>query len=283
MNKKITKTLFFLSIISLFYTSCDYETSNRNNNVDTIYISQTDNIKKSNLVYTKYNIPLTIDLFQLIQEKSQFIPNNINPKENSEKYLSIISKAINLGIYTTDLAYCNIFSQGQQSVEYFNLTKEIANSLHIEKGYNQDFIERLDANIDNKDSLISIANDSYWRACNYLDENGNNNILPFVVFGGWIESLYIIINSQGENLSAELIKKYLIEQNTGLENLINYLYDVQIESTAFYFNGDLKIIIKQLETLSILFEKYEFKKNKDKIYQDITNLILDIRKKYVLT
>ena len=45
MNKLITKILMFLSIISLFYTSCDIETSNSDNNKEFVEVFGTDNPK----------------------------------------------------------------------------------------------------------------------------------------------------------------------------------------------------------------------------------------------
>ena len=271
--------LLFILLTCSFLLTCNTPTSDHNNKNDTIQ-NNNSSIKSYNIVYTKYKIPLTIDIFDFLKKHGTFEINVINPISNKDDYLTVISKAINLGIYTSDLAYCNIFSQGQLSVEYFDLTSKFANHLHIKDGYDKKFIDRIQKNTNDRDSLTSIANESYWKACNYLEANGNNNILPFIVFGGWIESLYIILFSENDNISDIMIRDYIINQKVGLNNLINYLYDVQIESTAFYFNKDLKIIIKELETLKILYEKYDFKENKPEIYKKIVTNIKEIRNKY---
>ncbi len=279
MKNKIYFILFSILLLNIW--GCEnaeiINTRKQSNNkkIEEVKAKNTD----YNLVYTKYKIPLPLDLFNFLGKYSQFNKEYLNSTENKENYFTEVEKAINLGIYTTDLVYCNIFTKSNLSLKYFQTAKIIANSINIEVGYTQDFIERLESNRENKDSLIQIVNESYWKACNHLQNSGQNNILPFVVFGNWIEGIYIISQSK-ESVPETRIQEHILNKQKGLENTINYLYDVQIESSAFYYCDDLKKTIKKLENLLSLYENYEIK-NSNENYVKIENEIIKIRNFYI--
>jgi len=274
---KDRKYLILFSLFLLSILSCENaetiktKTQSHNKKIE----EQTTEQIKYNLVYTKYKLPLPLELFNFLEKYSQFNEEYLNSTKDIEKYFTEIEKAIILGIYTTDFAYCNIFANSNLSVVYFETSKLIANSINIEVGYNQNFVERIEANNNNKDSLVLIADESYWKACNHLEETGQKNILPFVVFGTWIEGVYIISQSK-ESVPETRIKEHVFNKKEGLENIINYLYDVQIETSAFYYNDDLKKIIKKLEILLSLYEKYELQ-NSNENYSEIEKEITKIR------
>ncbi len=271
MKNKFYIILFSILLFNIW--ACDE--SNNNKTTDDKIVEEKIEEINYNLVYTKYKLPLPLKLFNFLEKYSEFNNEYLNLPKNREKYISEIEKAVNLGIYTTDLVYCNIFTQSELSIEYFETTKLLANSINIEVGYNKIFIERLESNSNNKDSLIQIVDESYWKACNHLEESKQNNILPFVVFGSWIEGIYIISQSK-ESVPETRIKEHIINKKQGLENIINYLYDVQIESSAFYYNDDLKKIIVKMENLLLLYENYELD-NSNENFVKIENKIIKIR------
>ncbi len=270
------KKLLVLSLLFLFIFLSIFGCDNSSSNINSLIKNDSTSKQNYNLVYTKYKIPLPVELFKFLEKNSKFNLQYLNDIKNTENYLTEVEKATNLGIYTTDLIYCNVFVQSELSLIYFDNTKSISNSINIQVGYTKDFIKRLETNCNNKDSLISIVDESYWKACNHLDKNGQNNILPFVVFGNWIEGLYIITQSK-ETVPETRIKEHILSKKQGLENIINYLFDVQIESSAFYYNNDLKAIIKHLEVLLKLFEKQELKPTDKQIYYTIEKEIIKIR------
>jgi len=201
-----------------------------------------DKIDTPILVYTKYNLPLPVDFYRFIKshESNVQMKNFLNPITNCEKYICNKKRGINFGIYASDLAYSVVSENKQQSIDYFNVTKELADALHIAKGYSLEVVERLNDNLQNNDSLHQIASKAYWNACNYLEANDEVNILPLIIAGGWIESIYIAVNSVDENNPPTQILKRLTDEKQSLENLIQYLLDVITDSNTFEINADIQ-------------------------------------------
>ncbi len=278
MKKLLLNTFFFLSILfSLTLVACSGSAENdeQQQTTDSLINEEiTDSLAQNfvyedGVVYTKYNLPLPVDLFLSLKEtNSTFNSEILNAPQNAGLYNTSIIKAVNFGIYAADLAYCNIFEKNQDAIIYFHVTKQLADELNIDKGYDESIIERLEANIANSDSLNKIATKSYWDACNYLEKNDNINILPFIVSGGWVETMYLAINSNDSN---EKMMQKVASQKTSLENLMKYLYDVMMDSNTFIVNEDvqdlgfkfaeLKKIYDQLETSGdkILITEAQFK------------------------
>jgi hypothetical protein len=110
-----------------------------------------------------------------------------------------------------------------------------------------------------------------------LDENEKNNILPFVIYGGWVESQYLTIASN----DLKATKTKILEQKEGLENLINYLYEVMVESSAFYYNYDLKAIILKLNNIKGVYDKIPGKEIDPQLYNDISVKITAMRNELI--
>jgi len=274
MKSVITFTILCL-ILGL---GCNSGINNNNtkNEKDTITTVQT---KYTNVVYTKYNIPLPIDLFQFLTDNDvSFNIEVLCNLSDVDKFTNETRQALALGIYSADIAVSVVMDKKQEVINYFNASQKIADHLDIMQGFNYAFIDRLEQNLHSKDSLSYIASESYWNACNYLDEKGKNNILPFVIYGGWIESQYILIEMGQKSLGEEKIKTQIAIQKQGLLNLINYLYEVMIESTAFYYNYDIKILILKLNNIKKIYDKIPVPEQiTSEQYNEIKKNILSIR------
>lgn len=265
--------LAFVTILLLASSCSDTPTRNRRK-YDGDNAKNLNGTEVRNVVYTKYDIPLPVDLFTYMQRED--VPFSIDllvPLENREKYTKETKQAMALGVYSADIAYCSIYSRKQEVLDYFNCAFKIADRLDISEGFTYKSIDRLSDNIASADSLSNIAGESYWKACNYLDENGKNNILPFVIYGGWVESQYLAIKSN----DLKSTKALIVEQKQGLINLISYLYDVMIESSAFYYNMDIKSIILKLNNIKNVYDKIPGKDIDPQLYQDISLKITSMR------
>ncbi len=118
----------------------------------------------------------------------------LNPIENLSKYTDSKLKAINFGIYSTDLSYCSIFNMGAESIKYFKTIKQLGDQLGLSSTIKPDILARIEKNIDNTDSLSIITDDLYYSTFETLDGSKQGQTLALVVAGGWIESMYIAIN-----------------------------------------------------------------------------------------
>jgi len=232
----------------------------------------------TNVVYTKYGIPLPIDLFKYLVAED--IPYNIDllvPIENMDKYTKETKQAMALGVYSADIAYCSLYKRQQEVVGYFNCAFKLADKLDISEGFNFRYVERMENNVNSADSLSNIAAESYWKACNYLSDNEKNNILPFVIYGGWVESQYLTIASNDLKDTREQI----LNQREGLLSLINYLYEVMIESSAFYYCSDIKLLIMKLNNIKKIYDKVSGNSIDAQLYNEICKKIKAMRSELI--
>ena len=147
----------------------------------------------------------------------------LNSTENINKYTDEKSKALNFGIYSTDLSYCSIFNLGSESVKYFKVVKQLGDQLGLSATIKPEILARIEKNIDNTDSLVVITDDLYYSSFERLEEGKQGNVLALVVAGGWLESVYIAINMVDKFQKDNPVIQRIADQKYTLENLIEFL------------------------------------------------------------
>lgn len=190
----------------------------------------------------------------------------LNPIENLSKYSSLKAKALGLGIYGIDLGVTNIFDQTQESVLYLRCTNKMATSLGISGAFDENTSARLDANSDNKDSLLAIITESYKTADNYLQENGQAGISTLMVVGAWVEGMYIASQIATDTKNQPIADRIAKEKGT-LNDLIGLLegYKAETEGTEEIINS-LKEIKQIFDTATAeVLTPEEFKQLVDKV------------------
>jgi hypothetical protein len=201
-----------------------------------------------------FMLPSPIETSSLLQKAGASYESSIlNPIENISKYDLAKKKAINLGVYGADLSYACVFDQSQEAVFFLTNCKKLADGLGIDKAFDAVMMERIEANLDNKDSILYIISDSYWLADAYLQDNERANLSALIISGGWVEGLYIATQLVSSPRN-ELIVQRIAEQKNSLEQLLEIL--------NFYEKDDeIKSISFELKDLYTTFEKNYRNKN----------------------
>ena len=101
---------------------------------------------------------------------TQYDYSLLNEPANSSNYNSNFNKAINLGIYGTDLGYANIYEENQDAIQYLNSIKGLANDLSIGQFFDFTTIARLATNSKNLDSLLLITTQNFNSINSYLHQ-----------------------------------------------------------------------------------------------------------------
>lgn len=147
----------------------------------------------------------------------------LNPTDKADKYTTIIQKAFNIGIYGADLNYAIVYDQPQDVLNYLAVVEKLAEQIDVAEAVNKELLKRVEKNIHNKDSLISLTFPIYRSMDNYLHLNEQDNVAAMILSGGWIEGLYIatkVINHQPVNDQNRFIYQKVIDQEESLSNLL---------------------------------------------------------------
>lgn len=173
----------------------------------------------------EYKVPTPNELFEVIKETN--IPYNtsiLNPITNLKKYDNQKSQALNFGAYSADLAFIANNEVGSEALQYFKTIRQLSSSLNVENAFNGTVFKRIEENVnkDNQDSLLFLSNETYYNAFTYLEDNGRQKTLSYIVLGGWIESLSIL-TQLGEYQEGGLLAEKIGDQKLTLENVMGLM------------------------------------------------------------
>lgn len=185
-----------------------------------------------------YPLPTAFEVTTLLVEAgASYIIDLCNDVDNVDRYIDMKSKALNLGVYGADLSYAATYKQTQETMQYLDASARLIDELQVES-FDEQLVEKVEANIDNVDSLITLISDSFYRTYEYLTSNEQDELSILVMAGSWIEAMYII--SQISIISADnkKIVEIINEQNTTLDKLLEVMDPVsENEMTADIFEG----------------------------------------------
>jgi len=169
-------------------------------------------------------VPSPLEISYLLKDAgTQYNYGFLNSPDNASNYNSNFRKAINLGIYGTDLGYANIYEENQDAIKYLNSIKGLANDLSIGQYFDFATIARLATNSKNLDSLLLITTQNFNDINTYLQENKRSNLSILILTGGWLEALHITCQvAQANPSNSQLIEK-IGEQKITLDNIFQLL------------------------------------------------------------
>lgn len=176
--------------------------------------------------------PYQIAVF-LKKNNISFNEEHINPIKHYKKYNNNFKRSINLGIYGADLSYLNIYKQSQDALIYIAGIKELSDQLGLSPAFKEDLLIRIEANLENEDSLLSLLSHTYRNANSYLKSNDREDMGTLIITGGWIESLYILSQNALENPNNRELINRIGEQKHPLKNLVKLLSPFYFESPEY--------------------------------------------------
>ena len=113
--------------------------------------------------------------------------------------------------------------------------------------FNGAVIDRYEANINKKDSLQHLVQQSFQKIDNTLQENDRIEQASLVLAGGWIESVYLTVQSiekSDPNQKKQVLIDILALQRSYLNNITELIGSFQDDSVSVKLYSDLLIIKK---------------------------------------
>ena len=225
--KKKSLNLFLLSAMcsALIFISCNNAGEVKKIESYEVVTDSLSKIMHERLDQIILDMPLPIDIIKaLYQAQAPYNNKALNSTENSERYTSRSSKAINMGIYGTDLTYSILFDKQQESLEYLKTSKQLAEDLGIPLAFNNKMMENYEANMNNKDSLIDIVYSCFGNLKKALKMNEQFEMSTLIIIGSWIEGLYLsTVNFPADKGKTDEIRKKIKEQHSHLSSVLELL------------------------------------------------------------
>jgi len=138
-------------------------------------------------------LPSPVHIARLFKKSGlKYVPGLANPVENTKKYVSSSSQSMNLGVYTTDLAYAAMNKQTDVAGSYFKAVGKVADGLNLSSVFsNKDFAKRFEVNLGNQDSLLHLMTELQAESDELLKETNRYDVVNLSFGGAWVESMYL--------------------------------------------------------------------------------------------
>jgi hypothetical protein len=274
-NLSLAKLAIMIAALGFFAVGCSNTGQTDENAVDST-LSVTDQAEK--LVYP---MPTPLEITDMLNKAgASYIIGISNRPENVDKYFTESAKALNLGVYGADLSYSATYEMSQETMNFFMCTKKLRDGLDIQTPGNETVSNRIEANIENKDSIYIILTSSFTTTFEYLNENGKGAVAVMVLAGGFIEGLYISTELAGMIDKNTDIVQGIADQKVTLEKLIPLM-------ETYKENQNVSDVLKSLSNIKLAYDELKVVDNKVAMTTDsfkkIKKEVGSLRKKVVET
>ncbi|MBX7124540.1 MAG: hypothetical protein K1X47_02520 [Cyclobacteriaceae bacterium] len=194
-------------------------------------------------------IPSPLEISAMLKESgSRYEPGLLNSPDNLPKYNSNYKKALNLGVFGTDLGYTNIYQKSKDGIQYLSSIKSLANDLNIGQFFDIETIGRLAANSKNLDSLLLITTQNFNNINGYLQNQRREHLSVLLLTGGWVEAMNVVSQAALATPSNKELQEKVGEQKIIIEKLILLL--------GFYKDdANMAGLLKDMQSLMAAYEK----------------------------
>ena len=237
-----------------------------------------------------YSLPSPLQIARIFKKSGlTYIDGLTNDQKDPSKYTSKFSKALNMGIYSADLAYNVMNKQKQGALSYMKLSKQLADDLGMGSAFEEGNIpERFEKNLSNEDSLTYIVAELQMSTDTYLQDNEQQEISSIAFSGAWIESVYLGAKVFEKSKDAKLNNK-ISEQMTILGQILKVLEKQKDKDSA------ITGLITDLTSVKTVYDGLDSVKNfkpaeegvsevinlSEKEIETVSKTIVEVRGKFV--
>ena len=205
-------------------------------------------------VASLYQMPTPNELFSLVRQLAgDGQKRMMNPETNVDRYATLKARALNFGIYSTDLVFASYFKLNVEVVRYYLTTKKLAESLGIVSAFSDADFVRLEANLTRGDSLEIISNDAYTKAYAKLQDEKMGPTLSLVMAGGWVETMHLLLNQIEVHGNNPALMARVGEQKVTLEHLVEMMRPHESDA-------DVSSVMKDLLLVRDIYDQVDVKR-----------------------
>ncbi|MCX6286672.1 MAG: hypothetical protein NTY96_06115 [Bacteroidetes bacterium] len=196
----------------------------------------------------RFPTPFEVNLM-LRDAGAPYIFSLTNPPANINRYFIEKTKAINLGIYSTDLAYSSTYQRISETDKFLYCTGKLAGDLGISGVYDKTLLGKVDMYKDNRDSLVALVKRFFGETSDFLRRNNRNQVAILVATGTFVEGLYITSSLCQLATDNSRIAANIFRQKESLAKLLRILGEYGTDS-------NIKPVADELAKLKPIFTDY---------------------------
>ncbi len=232
-------------------------------------------VKLMSIGGSMFSIPSPIQTAILIERTgADYDKTFLNDTKKATTYATNFQKALNLGVYGSDVGYVTIYDQSQDALKYLSVIKKLSDELGIAGAFDENTVKRFENNFGVRDSMLNLVTVTYRNADAFLKDNDRLNIGALVLAGGWIETLYFSTQIALKDGNQDVITR-IGEQKYTLNNIVDML-------RPYYSQPEYDILIEDLIELAYDFDAIDIQYTYEKPEVDIANKTTKINSKTVV-
>jgi hypothetical protein len=243
--------IYILAPFFAFLISCggeDEKFIEKKENTDTIAVKIKPDISAEVINDIIMSIPSPLEMATMLKDNGQgYDANLLNPSTNLIKYNTNYKTAFNIGVYSADLGYINIYEKTFSAMSYLQNIKQLGDQIHIGQFFDFETLKRLATNTKNYDSLIFISTDNFNKMDAHLRTQNRNELSVLMISGAWLEGVHIACQVAKQKPNKDLTERLGFEKI----NLDNILVILNAYKNDQYFAK----IVTEFEKLKEIYGK----------------------------
>jgi len=205
-------------------------------------VAQDINVSQEEMIVEYYAIPSPDEILSYIHNNEiKYTPSLMSDLQKSNLYHTSTERLLSFGIYMADMAYAASFEQSGTALRYFELTETIGKNLNLFPPEIQNIAERIINNMNRMDSINEIYDELYLLVISNLHDTDRFGEYALISAGGFIESMYLALNSNGSKIKEDDFSMRVWDQKMILDQLNNmfdkYLNETQKKQLLEDFKG----------------------------------------------
>jgi hypothetical protein len=269
------ESIFLLATFVFFVAGCSNTSKSKKGTTTegkeaSVEVEIFDAVKvKDQIVEIIQKSPGAVEVAQLLSDAgASYILDLTLPVTDAEKLLTTTQMSIGLGMYAFDFQYANIYRRGDVVSQTGGISKQLITKLGLEgeRTSSENFVGRIKANADNKDSVDFLVAQAMNFSSQQLASGNHPDIYALTAIGANVEALYVLsqltllatdnsllLKIMGEQKARSKTVFSLLELMSGDENVKPY-YEKMVP-VFNYFEGITSFGEKELKEITPLIEK----------------------------
>lgn len=199
-------------------------------------------VSQEEMVVEYYAVPSPEEILSYIHNnKITYTPKLMNSPANSDKYQTSKERLVAFGMYLADMAYAGSFEQSGTALRYFEVTERSGKSMNLFPAEIEGLVERMLNNMNRIDSINNIYDELYLMVIANLHDTDRFGEYALISAGGFIEALYLALNSSDSDLKEDEFRMRVWDQKMILDQLKSmfnkYLNETQKTQVMKDFEG----------------------------------------------